>query len=125
MGDEHGLELGGRDLVAADLDQLLEPVDEEDAPVLVDVAEVAGVQPAVGVDGRGRGVRVVAVARHQLRAAHPQLAVLARRQRRPAARVDDPGLGAAHEQAHRSRPHQRRVREAGQTATSGDASVMP
>ena len=37
VGDEHGFELGGRDLEAADLDQLLEPVDEKDASVLVDV----------------------------------------------------------------------------------------
>jgi hypothetical protein len=37
VGEEHGLELGGRDLVALVLDHLLEPVDD--------------VERAVGVDG--------------------------------------------------------------------------
>jgi hypothetical protein len=54
--DEQRLELGWGDLVGADLDDLLEPVDDEDLAVCVDVAEVAGATSAVGVDHRGRRV---------------------------------------------------------------------
>ena len=97
VGAEHGLELRWRDLKAHDLDELLEPVDEEHVTVLVEVPEVAGVKPPLGIDAvRGSG-GIVEVARHQLRAAHEQLAVLARRQRRPALWVDDLGLGAGNE----------------------------
>jgi hypothetical protein len=45
--DEHRLELGRRHLVALVLDQLLEPVDDVEEPVLVDPADVAGAKPAV------------------------------------------------------------------------------
>ena len=55
MGQQHRLELGGRDLVALVLDQLLEPVDDLRAAVGVDGADVAGVEPALGVD-RSRAV---------------------------------------------------------------------
>ena len=78
MRGEDGLELGGRDLEGVDLDELLEPVDDEDLALLVDDDEVAGAQPPVGVDHRRGGVRAVQVARHRLRPAHPQLAGLAR-----------------------------------------------
>ena len=79
---EHGLELGGRDLEAADLDQLLEPAGERDVAVRVDLGEVAGVEPAVGVDGRRGGGRIAEVAVEDRRAANPQLA-----RRRPAPRL--------------------------------------
>ena len=49
-------------------------------PCVVDAADVAGAQPAVGVDRVGRLPRLVAVARHHGAAADQQLAV-----RRPAA----------------------------------------
>ena len=61
VGEEHRLELGRRDLEALVLDQLLDPVDDRHVTVLVDVADVAGVQPAVLVD------RVAAVASSLLR----------------------------------------------------------
>ena len=115
----------GRDLEAADLDQLLEAVDEEDVPVLVDVAEVAGVQPAVGVDGRGRGVRVVAVAAPSAAGRAPR----ARRPRPPAASPRCAGRRPWPRCRRTSRPTDpRRISDgsaSGQTATSGAASVMP
>ena len=57
VGEQHRLQLGGRDLEALVLDELLEPVDDEEVAVLVDVPDVAGVQPAVVVDGGGGGLR--------------------------------------------------------------------
>ena len=44
------LELSGRDLKALDLDQLLDAIDHKDEPVRVDVANVARVQPPVGLN---------------------------------------------------------------------------
>ena len=54
MGEQQGLELGRRDLESLVLDQLLEPVDDVDVAVRVDLGDVARVQPAVGVDRRRR-----------------------------------------------------------------------
>ena len=56
----------------------LMPAGDEDRAVLVEAAEVAGVQEAVG--GERVGVeRAVDVAAHHLRALHDDLALLARR----------------------------------------------
>ena len=57
--EDQGLELGGRDLEALVLDQLLEAVDDLEVAVGVDDGDVAGVQPAVLVDGRGCRLGVV------------------------------------------------------------------
>ena len=46
-------------------------------PAGVEAADVAGVQPAVGVDGLGRRDRIVEVAEHQVRPAQQDLAGLA------------------------------------------------
>ncbi len=58
--------------------QVVLAIDEIEKTVIVHVAEVAGVQPAVAKD-LGRGVRVVPIARHCLRAATHDLAALRRR----------------------------------------------
>ena len=55
VGEQQRLQLGRRHLEALVLDELLEPVDDEQVAVVVDVADVAGVQPAVVVDGGGGG----------------------------------------------------------------------
>ena len=89
VGEQERLELGRWDLEALVLDELLEPVDDEEVSLVVDVADVAGVEPSVVVDGvRGRG-RVVQVARHHLRTAHPDLAVQIDADRLAVLRVDD------------------------------------
>ncbi len=51
---QRGLELRGRHLHALVLDELLEPVDDVEIAVGVGVADVARVQPAVGVDASAR-----------------------------------------------------------------------
>src|SRR5262249_60672456 len=58
---------------AADV-HVLQPVGDGQVPVRVEVADVAGVQPAVGAD-RGAGRLLVAVvAEHQVRPAEQDLA---------------------------------------------------
>jgi hypothetical protein len=59
--DEEGLELRRRHLEALVLDDLLEPVDDEDLVVIVHEADVSGVQPAFLVDGVLRRLWVVQV----------------------------------------------------------------
>src|SRR5206468_4084353 len=71
--EQHGLEFGRGNLVALVLDQLLYPVDDRVAAVLVYHRDVAGVQPPLAVDRRRRGLRVVQVALHDLRPSDPQL----------------------------------------------------
>ena len=46
---QHLLDLARIDVVAVADDHVLEPVDDEQIPVVVDVAEVAGREPAVGM----------------------------------------------------------------------------
>ena len=60
--EEQRLELGGRHLLGTDLDELLEPVDDEDIARGVDAAEVAAAQPAAGAEDLGgrRGPAAVA-----------------------------------------------------------------
>ena len=50
MGEQQRLQLGGRDLEALVLDELLQAVDDEEVAVVVDVADVAGVsQPSASI----------------------------------------------------------------------------
>lgn len=53
---QHRFEHRRRHLVAAVLDQLFDPVDDAVQPLGVDGGRVAGVQPAVLVDGRRGGL---------------------------------------------------------------------
>lgn len=61
VSDEHGLELGRGNLEPFVLDQLLEPVDNEDLVVVVHVPDVSGVQPALLVDGPFRCLRIIKI----------------------------------------------------------------
>ena len=70
------LDLGGVDVEAAGDDHVLGPVDDEEEAVVVEVADVAGVVPAVR-RRLGGGLRVLVVAGHHQRAAHDDLAALA------------------------------------------------
>ena len=102
MADQDRLELRGRHLQGGDLDQLLEPIDDRDAAVLVDRAEIARAQPAVGRQDLGGGLRAVQVAGHDLRAACPQLAARADPERAAGRGIHDPQLRARHEAPDRA-----------------------
>jgi hypothetical protein len=57
MTGEHLLDLDRVDVLAARDDHVLDPVGEEEVALLVDVAAVAGPQPAFGCEHGGRLVR--------------------------------------------------------------------
>src|SRR5919204_1455913 len=72
------LDVGRRHVLAGRADdELLLAVDDAHVAVLVDLGDVAGVQPAVRVDRLPRELWLVAVAQHDDPAAHEQLAVFA------------------------------------------------
>jgi hypothetical protein len=50
MGQQNTLQLGGGDLEALVLDQLLQAVDDEELVVIVDMPDVAGVEEPISVD---------------------------------------------------------------------------
>ena len=75
---QRDLDLGRRDVEAARDDELLDAVDDAHEAVLVDRDDVAGAEPAVDEDLLGLFGLAVVAAEH-LRAAHDQLAALARR----------------------------------------------
>src|SRR5690606_21327012 len=72
---------------------------EVDVAVLVHGAQVAGVEPVVGVEGGGGLRRVLPVAADHIVPLHPQQAPLAGRQGRAGLRVADLGPEALHGQA--------------------------
>jgi hypothetical protein len=98
---QHVLDLTWPDLVAADVDLVLLPVDDVEPARLVHVADVAGVQRATR-QRRLRLGRLVPVPRDHLRAAGHQLADLARWQI-TAIIGDDPHDGVVHRDADRQR----------------------
>ena len=116
------LDLARGDVLAARLDHVLLAVDDVEVALVVEDAEVAGVQPAVA-ERLGRLGGVVPVAEHRLRRAVHDLADLAgagpggRRRRRPASRRSAPG-------ARPSRPCGPGP-PARSTVASGDISVWP
>ena len=87
MIHQHLVDLERRDLLAAAIDDLLQPAGDAQIAVLVEHALVAGVEPAMG-EGRGVGVGVVLVARRHVRSANDDLAGLARFQQLPVRRHD-------------------------------------
>jgi len=59
LGEQDVLDFPRVDLLAAPVDQVVGPAGQEQVAVLVEVAQVAGVEPAFGVDGtRGAVLRV-------------------------------------------------------------------
>ena len=64
MPEQRPLDLGRVGVEAADDEHVLQPVGDGDVPVVVHDADVAGVEPALGVDGLGRGLGVLEVAGH-------------------------------------------------------------
>ena len=57
------------------LDEFFESIDDEDVAVRINVSDVAGVKPAVGVNSGRRGFGVVEVAQHYLGSANPNFSV--------------------------------------------------
>src|SRR5699024_5645784 len=72
---------------------VLEPIRDADVAALVQVADVAGVHPAVRFDGLGRGLGVVQVFDHDVVAPHLDFTRLACRKHFPGSRIDDANLG--------------------------------
>src|SRR6266566_2311228 len=92
VGVQHVLDLARVHVVPAADDELLLPADDEQEPVLVEVAEVAGVQPGAG-EGLGGRLRPVQVPLHHVHAAGDDLAhVLGAGRQRTALVVPDLGL---------------------------------
>jgi len=58
--------LGGVDVESTADVHVLQSVGDPEVAGLVDGSDVAGVQPAFGVDGRGGGLRIVEVAEHDV-----------------------------------------------------------
>ena len=77
VGVEKFLDFAGIDVFAAANDHLLEPPGDGHIAVLIHAGDVAGVQPAVGLDGGRRAHGIVVIAVHHEVAAGAELAVLA------------------------------------------------
>ena len=70
------LYLGGKVVLPATDDHLLYPAGDRDVAARIHAPEVAGMQPAVGVDGLGRRRVVVVIAQHDAGAAGADFADL-------------------------------------------------
>ena len=77
--EQQALDLGRVGVEAAGDEHVLLAVGDPDVAALVHRADVAGVQPSVGVDRLGRLLRVLEVPAHHVVAAHHDLAGLAAR----------------------------------------------
>ena len=92
MAEQNLFHLQGRDLLSAAVDDVLDTADDEEIAVGVEIAEIAGPEPAVAEGGLRRRVVIIVAAAHIGSAQH-DLAVLAAGER--AARlVHDCDLGA-------------------------------
>jgi hypothetical protein len=98
--EQHRLQLGGGDLQPLVLDQLLHAVHDEEAAVVVRVADVPGMEPAQGVDHGGGGLGPVEIALHHLRAAHADLAFLVRAKVRARGQVHHLRFGVGNGRTH-------------------------
>src|SRR5581483_10260217 len=113
MLEQHVLDLPGIDVLAAPDDHVLQPALDADVAAPVHRGQVAGVVPAVGVDGPRRGLGHVVVAGHDEVAPAAQLADLADGGHLAGAGVDDLHLGLGQRAAERRRPVGRIVVEGG------------
>ena len=92
MREEERLEFGGWNLETVVLDELLEAIDDEQVPVRVDVADIAGAKPAIGIDRALGGLGVVQVADHHLWATNEQFTAFAHAEVGSGLWVDDSAL---------------------------------
>src|SRR5207244_9119045 len=79
------------------LAQLLQTVDHVEVAVLVGMADVARVQPAVLVEDLLGGGAIIEIALHNLRPADPDLTIRARTERGPRRDVDHLAFGAGND----------------------------
>ncbi|GAM51318.1 hypothetical protein NS07_v2contig00232-0005 [Nocardia seriolae] len=107
VGGQGVLHLGGVHVLAAGDDHVLHPVDDVDVALVVHIAAVAGVHPAVA-DGRGGLVGLVPVAEHDVPAAHHDLADGAARHLR-AVGIHDPHLRMRHRATRGAQPARQMV----------------
>ncbi|MCY1413979.1 hypothetical protein D9M71_294170 [compost metagenome] len=80
MRHDHVLDLVRVDVEAGHDDQVLLAVDDAYIAIRVDHRDIAGLQPALGIQHLGRGIGALPVALHHLRALDAQLAGLAEAQ---------------------------------------------
>ena len=92
------------DVHAAADDQILRPPLQREVAVRCALGQVAGAQPAVRREGRGRLLRLAVIALADVRAANLQLAHLPVRQRLLRLAVDDARLNSRQRQSHRAAP---------------------
>src|SRR5690554_5119633 len=83
---------------AADDEHVLEPAGDAQVALLVQAADVAGVQPALLIKGAAGGLGVAEIALHQVEATQADLAVVPRGYRL-ALRVEDRQLGTGNRPA--------------------------
>ena len=93
MVGEQALDLGRVAIEAAHDEHVLEAVGDAQVTALVEHTDIAGVQPALGVDGLARGGLVAQIALHHVVAAQQHLTRLARGHGH-ALRVDAAHFGA-------------------------------
>ena len=94
MREQEGLDLRGGHVLAAHLEHVLEPAHEREPALVVEPAEVAGVEPALGVDRERRLLGILVIADEAGRAAHEDLAGRVGWQVLAGLGVDDPELRA-------------------------------
>jgi hypothetical protein len=90
VAPEVRLDLGRRDVLAADLEHVLEPAGVADPPLGVEPAEVSGPEEPLLVGAAAGVLGVVEVAGEHPWSGQPDLAHLAGRALTPALGVDDP-----------------------------------
>jgi hypothetical protein len=100
MRQQQRLELRGRHLQPFVFDQFLRAIDDVEPALFVDVADVAGVIPALRIDRCRGGIGVVQVTLHDVRAANQQLALgVNAADRFPGGRIHDLHFRVRHDPA--------------------------
>src|SRR5579883_1462639 len=93
MANQEFFDLAREKVLAAANDHLFEAAHDIDVAICIHCRQVAGVQPALGVDGLRRPVGYIVVAGHDDGAATADFAALADRNGRACGRVDDLDIG--------------------------------
>src|SRR5262249_14358722 len=92
----HRSSSAGVDVESFVLDQLLHAIDDEESSARVGVSDVAGVQPAIGVDDGSSCIGSIQIALHDLRTAHADLSFLVGAELGTGCHVDNLRFGVGH-----------------------------